>query len=216
MKKRLGIALILGVTLILLAVPAVSAYPIINNVPLGGDVFIGEQGLVLPVPAGTVLSWYTGSQTVGQSAPAATVTITDPNNFYVAPSTFVGHTGPWYEGNNQTVAIVANDPAQVVNAWDQQAGKIVTGQSIPQVDYINFRIESNLDVIPGEREANVSPANQTGFMDIKVKTADGTVYTALSQDPLTQIQADREQRKCDALFLGFQHHRALWMGNRRS
>ena len=187
MTKQLGIALIMCVTLILLAVPAVSAYPIINKVPLGGDVFIGEQGLVLPVQTGTVLSWYTGSQTVGQSAPAATVTVTDPNNFYVAPSTFEGHTGPWYEGTNKTVAIVANDPVQVVNAWDQLAGKIVTGQSIPQADFVNFRIESNLNVIPGEREANISPANQTGFMDIKVKTADGTVYTALSQDPSTQI-----------------------------
>ena len=122
MTKRLSIALVMCVALVLLAGTAVTAYPIINQVPVGGDVFIGEQGLVLPVPAGTVLSWYTGSQTVGQSAPAATVTVTDPNNFYVAPQTFVGHGGNWYVGNTNTVAVVANDPSQVVNAWDQQAG----------------------------------------------------------------------------------------------
>src|SRR5271157_6307997 len=106
MTKRLGIALMMCVALVILATPLVSAqtYPVINQVPVGGDVFIGEQRLVLPVPAGTVLSWYTGSQTVGSSAPAATVTVTDPNNFYVAPSTFVGHAGNWYIGTTATVA----------------------------------------------------------------------------------------------------------------
>jgi trimeric autotransporter adhesin len=181
MTKRLSIALMMCVALVLLAGTAVSAYPIINQVPVGGDVFIGEQGLVLPVPAGTVLSWYTGSQTVGSSAPAATVTVTDPNNFYVAPQTFVGHAGNWYEGNTNTVAVVANDPSQVVNAWDQQAGKIVTGKSVPSGDYINFRLETNLNTIPTQRNSTA------GFVDIKVKTSDGTVYTALNQDLNTAI-----------------------------
>ena len=184
MTKRLSIALMMCVALVLLAGTAVSAYPIINQVPQGGDVFIGEQGLVLPVPAGTVLSWYTGSQTVGQSAPAATVTVTDPNNFYVAPQTFVGHGGNWYVGNTNTVAVVANDPSQVVNAWDQQAGKIVTGKSVPSGDFINFRLETNLNTIPAQREVNVTPV---GFIDIKVKTSDGTVYTALQQSFTTSI-----------------------------
>ena len=175
------------VTLISLAVTVVSAYPVINNVPMGGDVFIGEQGLVLPVPAGTILSWYTGSQVVGSSAPAATVTVTDPNNFYVSPATFVGRTGNWYEGNNATVAVVVNAPSIVVNAWDQQSQHIVTGQSVPSGDYVNFRIESNVYVIPREREANVSADNQTGFMDLRVRTSDGTVYIALSQDQNTAI-----------------------------
>ncbi|HVP94908.1 MAG TPA: MEMAR_RS02690 family S-layer glycoprotein [Methanoregulaceae archaeon] len=181
MTKRLSIALMMCVALVLLAGTAVSAYPKIQNVPVGGDVFIGEQGLVLPVPAGTVLSWYTGSQTVGQSAPAATVTVTDPNNFYVAPQTFVGHAGNWYVGSTNTVAVVANDPSQVVNAWDQQAGKIVTGKSVPAGDFINFRLETNLNTIPTQRNST------TGFVDIKVKTSDGTVYTALYQDLATQI-----------------------------
>ncbi len=176
MTKRLSIALVMCVALVLLAGTAVTAYPIINQVPVGGDVFIGEQGLVLPVPAGTVLSWYTGSQTVGQSAPAATVTVTDPNNFYVAPQTFVGHGGNWYVGNTNTVAVVANDPSQVVNAWDQQAGKIVTGKSVPAGDYVNFRLETNLNTIPTQRNSTA------GFIDIKVKTSDGTVYTALQQE----------------------------------
>jgi trimeric autotransporter adhesin len=187
MLKRLGIALIMCVALVLLTAPAAWAYPVINDVPLGGDVFIGEQGLILPVPAGSVLSWYSGTQTVGSSAPAATVVVSNPQNFYVAPSTFAGHTGNWYEGGNTTVVIVANDPSQTVNAWDQQAGKIVTGQSVASGDYVNFRIESNLNIIPGEREANISAANQTGFMDLKVKTADGTVYTALAQDLNTNV-----------------------------
>ena len=159
----------------------------LRTIPSGGDVFIGEQGLILPVPAGTVLSWYTGSQTVGSSTPSATITVTDPNNFYVVPQTFVGHGGNWYIGNTNTVAIVANDPAQFVNAWDQQSGKIVTGQSIPAGDFVNFRIETNLNTIPGQREANVAPSSHVGYINIKVKAPDGTIYTALQQAASTSI-----------------------------
>jgi PGF-CTERM protein len=166
------------VALTLLAAPAFAGA--IQNVSLGGDVFIGEQGLNLNgISSGQILAYYTGSQTVGSSAPAATVTVGNAGNFYVAPSDFVGRTGNWYLGTgSQQVALVVNDPSQTVSIYDQQSGKDVTGKSIPGGDYLIFRIETNLNVIATERPG-FAPADFKYI--IKVKSSDGTVYTSLYQ-----------------------------------
>jgi trimeric autotransporter adhesin len=153
----------------------------LTTIPMGGDVFIGEQGLKIPVVSGTTLSWYTGVQTPGVSPPLATVTVLDANNFYVAPASFVGHAGNWYIGNTNTVAFVVNDPSLVVNVWDQQMQKMVTGKSAPAGDFLNFRLETNLATVPSQR------SDSTGFVTIRVKKSDGTVYTELLQNLTTVI-----------------------------
>ena len=177
MTKRLSIALMMCIALTLLVVPALAATPLQTIYP-GKDVFIGEQGLTLiNVTAGTQLSWYTGTQIVGASAPAATVTVGNPNSFYVSPTDFVGRTGNWYVGTSSVVGIVVNDPSQNIMVYDQKTLKDVTGKSVPGGDFLVFRMETNLNVIPGERNSG-----NTGFMTIKVKTSDGTVYTELIQN----------------------------------
>lgn len=177
MTKRLSIALMMCVALTLLVAPALAGN--LQNVTVGKDVFIGEQHLnLIGIPSGTILSYYTGSQTVGSSAPAATVTVGNAADFYVAPSDFVGRTGNWYFGSPSTaVALVVNEPSQTISVYDQQSGKDVTGKSIPAGDFLVFRIETNLNVIPSERNSGTE-----GFMTIKVKTSDGTVYTSLYQN----------------------------------
>ncbi len=174
MTKRLSIALMMCVALTLLVAPALAGN--LQNVTVGKDVFIGEQDLnLIGIPSGTILSYYTGSQTVGSSAPAATVTVGNAADFYVAPSDFVGRTGNWYFGSPSTaVALVVNEPSQTVSVYDQQSGKDVTGKSVPAGDFLIFRMETNLNVIPTERSSGTE-----GFMTIKVKTSDGTVYTSL-------------------------------------
>jgi len=177
MTKRLSIALMMCVVLTLMVVPALAGT--LQTVPVGGDVFIGEQGLNLTgIASGTSLCWYTGSQTVGSSAPTATVTVGNAQNFYVAPSDFVGRTGNWYIGaTGTTVGIVVNDPSQTISVYDQQSGKDVSGKSVPAGDFLTFRVETNMNVVPSERQTTA------GFITIKVKTSDGTVYTSLYQDP---------------------------------
>jgi PGF-CTERM protein len=170
MTKRFSFALMICVALAVIAVPALAATAL-QTIPLGGDVFIGEQGLVVPVQSGTTLYYYTGSQTPGSTANSGQVTVADANNFYVAPADFVGKAGNWYTGT--TVAIVAKDPSLDIKVWDQQAQKDVTGKSVPGGDYLNFRVESNLNSVPSQRNTTA------GFATIKVKTSDGTVYTAL-------------------------------------
>jgi len=174
MTKRLSIALMMCVALAILVVPALAGS--LSSVPAGGNVFIGEQGLNLTgVTSGTTLAYYTGTQTPGQSAPAATVNVGNAASFYVAPADFVGRTGNWYVGTSNVVGIVANDPISTISVYDQQSGKDVTGKSIPAGDFLVFRIETNMNIIPSERQTTA------GFMTIKVKTSDGTVYTSLAQ-----------------------------------
>jgi PGF-CTERM protein len=169
------------VALAVLVVPALAGS--LKDVPVGGNVFIGEQGLNLTgIASGTSLSYYTGTQTPGVSAPAATVNVGNAASFYVAPADFVGRTGNWYVGTGlpAVVGIVVNDPVQTISVYDQQSLKDVTGKSIPAGDFLVFRIETNMNVIPSERQTTA------GFMTIKVKTSDGTVYTALQQSVTVQ------------------------------
>lgn len=178
MTKRLSIALMMCVALAILVVPALAA---LNTIPAGGNVFIGEQGLNLTgIASGTTLAYYTGTQTPGVSAPAATVNVGNAQSFYVAPADFVSRTGNWYVGNTAVVGIVVNDPITTISVYDQQSGKDVTGKSIPAGDFLVFRIETNMNIIPSERQTTA------GFMTIKVKTSDGTVYTSLFQSATVQ------------------------------
>ena len=179
MMKKFRVTLIMCMALFLLVMPGMAGTP--QTVPLGGNVFIGEQDLNLwGISAGTTLSYYSGSQVPGQSAPSTMITVGNPGKFYVAPSSFVGRTGYWYIGTTKTIGIVVNDPSQAVSVFDQQTGKDVTGQSVTAGDFLVFRMDTNLKVVPAERNSGT-----TGFMTIKVKAPDGTLYTYLYQDKTT-------------------------------
>ena len=178
MAKRFSIALMVCLVMVILVVPVLAGN--LQNIPPGKNVFIGEKGLNLTgVRPGTTLSWYTGYQTVGRSLPAAQLTVGNPADFSVAPADFVGHTGNWYIGNTRTVGIVVNDPKQAVFVYDQQSGRDVTGKSVPAGDFLVFRMDTNLNVIPSERQTT------EGFMTIWVRAPDGTLYTSLWQDKTT-------------------------------
>jgi PKD repeat protein len=183
-KNKTVFLFFIGVLAVLLAgIPVTaSTFPVINNVPMGGDVFIGEQNLIIPVPSGTVLSWYSESQVPGTSNPAATVTIGSNQSFYVAPSDFVGRTGNWYTGSSSQVAVVVKDPQQTVSIYDQQTGRDVTGKSVTEGDFLLFRIETSLSSIPAQRNSTA------GFITIKVKKSDGTIYSSLYESP-TVVQS---------------------------
>jgi PGF-CTERM protein len=182
MTKRFTLGLIALVALALLILPASAAAPI-ATIPAGGDVFIGEQGLDVSAGAtATTLEWYASGSAPGTDAPNAQITITaaDAANFYVAPSTFVGRTGNWYNaGSYAAPAFVVYDPTIDVKVWDINAGKDVTGKSVNSGDLLDFRVETNTYSVYQRFAAD--PANATGWVTIKVKTADGAVYTALYQ-----------------------------------
>jgi len=187
MTKRFSLALMVCVALALIMLPATAA-PNIVKVPAGGDVFIGEQGLDVTAGVGsaTSVSWYTGSQTPGVSAPSATINVPNPSSLYVAPTDFSGRTGNWYAGTSTTVAFVANDPSMDIKIYDQLAQKDVTGKSVPAGNYLDFRIETNMNTISSRSDAIIN-GTPVGWGTIKVKTSDGTVYTQLAQSSTTAV-----------------------------
>jgi PGF-CTERM protein len=154
----------------------------IQTVPLGGTVFIGEQGLDVSAATGnyTTLSFYTGSQTIGTSAPAATVPVGNAVSFYVSPSDFSGKTGNWYLGNTATVGLVILDPSISITAKDtSDLTNDISGKSVTAGTGITFRIESNLNQVATQRGAT------TGIANIRVRSPDGTTYTKLFSDTTT-------------------------------
>jgi hypothetical protein len=112
--ERLTIALVMCMAIAMLVVPAPG--DALQDIPLGGTVFIGEENLnLLGIPSGTTLTWYTGSQVVGRSAPSATITIADNASFYVSPTDFARRTGNWYIGNNdQVFQSTTRDPVTIL------------------------------------------------------------------------------------------------------
>jgi hypothetical protein len=67
------------------------------------------------------------------------------------------------------------DPALFLKVWDQNAQKDVSGQVVPAGTTLNFRIESNMYTMSLLSDFTNPPPD----MRIKVKTADGTIYTSL-------------------------------------
>ena len=155
----------------------------LQTVPAGGTVFIGEQGLDVSagIPTGTLVSWYNASQQPGKVLAAENYRVADPKNFNVNAETFRDYQGKWYINNTTTVAFVIADPTLDLKIWDQQTQTDISGQTIPQGDYLNFRIDSNLNVIPKQRNAN------DGFLAISVRNSGGNYYSQLKQDSNTTL-----------------------------
>ena len=178
MIRRLTITLMICLALAILVVPALG--DALQDIPFGGTVFIGEQDLNLTgIPSGTTLTWYTGTQVVGRSAPAATITIGNNASFYVAPSYFARRTGNWYIANSGQVGFVVSEPKQTISIYDQTSEIDVTNKSVTAGDYLTFRIETTMSVIPVQRPG------AGGFLTIRVRAPDGTEYTRLYQDDTT-------------------------------
>ena len=183
MTKRFTLVLISLVALAILVLPVYAAAPI-ATIPLGGDVFIGEQGLDVSacVASNAQLAWFASGTNPNTDAPNYQINVGDATSFYVAPATFVGRTGNWYSawgGGAAAVAFTVVDPSMDIKVWDNNANKDVTGKSVTAGDFLNFRVETNTYSVSQRFTAlNATPV---GFVTIKVKTADGATYTALWQ-----------------------------------
>lgn len=167
--------LVLGMILLLSVPWSASGAYIIQQ---GQDVFIGEQGLDITatgVTSGGSVSWYSDTGTPGATAPASSITVGDASSFYVAPPDFTGKLGNWYIGTSPTLAFRVRDPSLEIKVWDQSSQKDVTGKQVPVGDTLNFRLETNMYTM-SQRPDFGSAQND---IRIKVKTPDGTVYSAL-------------------------------------
>jgi len=183
MTKRFSLALIALLVLAVMVLPGSAA--VIKNIAQGGDVFIGEEGLNVANATGgfTQIAWFASGNDPQTSTPDSVINVGTASSFYCSPADFVGKTGNWYRwnGDDQGVAFNVVDPSIVIKIWDNTVNKDVTGKSVPVGEFLNFRVESNVYAVSQRSDAGA------GYVNIRVKTADGTIYTALWQNSTISI-----------------------------
>lgn len=172
LKKTILVILIIGLAFF---IPPVSAT--IKQIPVGGTVFIGEQGLDVTASTGAASSsigWWASGAAIATSSPDDTYAISDPTNFYVSPSVFGSRTGVWYTLPGKTVAFYVNDPNLAIRVEDTTLSVDVTNQWVPIDDEIRFRIDTNLVPISERTGAGAGTP-----ITIKVQAPSGGVYSSL-------------------------------------
>jgi trimeric autotransporter adhesin len=174
--------MILGLVLLVCTIFVSPVVADITTVPIGGDVFIGEQGINVAAcllkgnVTMTQVAWYNGGADPSKDAPGAVLSITNPTSYYISPSDFNGKTGSWYQfPYTGDVAFYVRDANIDVRVWDGSSNTDVTNAAVVRGDYINFRIETNLYTIATQRGVTSGE-----IAKIKVTSPDGTTYNALT------------------------------------
>lgn len=147
----------------------------INQIPKGGTVFMGEEGLDISatgVVSGGEIGWWSPGASVSGSAPSYTLVIGDNASFYADPNIFSGRTGPWYVMSDRSLAFYVQDPYLEIRIFDVVTGRDRTFGKVVRGDELMFRIESNLYVM---KERGVAGAPVT----IRVRDPKGTEYDSL-------------------------------------
>jgi hypothetical protein len=168
---------------LLLMSPASGA---ISTVPQGGTAFIGEQGLDINqtgATSGATLGWFGPGNNFITGAPAATTSVDNAKNFYVAPSIFTGRTGPWYTLPDKKLAFYVEDPSLTLRILDESSDFELSGTTtwVPKGDQVGFRVETNLVAIVNRPGVTMLP------ITIHVRTPNGNELAAVSNYPLTDI-----------------------------
>ncbi len=213
MTKRLTIALVALVALVLVAVLPASAtfYSVNSSINQGATIFYGEQGLNITPALNQVttdsnyyyVSWWASAASVNSTSAALTVPLAaSATNLYVLPSTFP-YTNTWYvtnsagqplyNGNSPVGLFSVQDPSLAVNVWDNDQALNVNGGTVIQGENLTIRVDNNMYaaiVNPTQRTEQLTrvdgnSADNTYWMDIKVKGAAGNVLTAVYTQPGT-------------------------------
>jgi hypothetical protein len=149
---------------------------LINTIPVGGTVFIGEQGLDVSggvAPAPIDIGWWASGAAIATSSPDYQMSIPDSSNFFVSPTEFSSRTGTWYRLPAKTVIFNVADPQLAIRVEDTSVSVDVTDKWVPTDDQIRFRIEHNLGSIAQRAGQTSTP------ITIKVQAPDGGIYSSL-------------------------------------
>lgn len=155
------------------------------TIPSGGTVFIGEENLDITASgatAGASLVWYGPGGKIS-NAPAAQVTVADPQNFYVSSVVFGGKTGPWFLLPANSVAFYVQEPTLDIRVVDYSSGFIVSPSAswIPKGDTAGFRIETNMWVMAQRPDCAGAP------MSIRLTGPGNVKYSSLGGYSLQDI-----------------------------
>ncbi len=165
-----------------LAMPVTAA---INTVSLGGTAFIGEQGLDIRstgVTTGSTIAWF-GNANVQTGAPMTSYLVDDAGNYYIAPSSFIGKTGPWFTFPGRKLAFYVEEPSLSLQIYDETLDFQVVGTSrwVPKGDMIGFRVVSNIYQMTNRPGVAGAPVT------IRIRSPDGAEYTSVSGNSLVDI-----------------------------
>lgn len=137
---------IASLVLLLIAAIALPASAAITDVPAGGTVFLGEQGLNIAagnVTAGSQIARFSSGGNVQTDAPSDIAVVSDPTSFFVSPAQFGGATGAWYTLPGRQLAFIVKDPSLALTVINGRTGRPVGAGSVAG-DPLGFRIETNL------------------------------------------------------------------------
>jgi hypothetical protein len=129
-----------------LATVALPASAALTDIPSGGTVFIGEQGLNIAatnVTAGSQIARFGAGGNVQTDAPSDLATVSDPTSFYVSPAQFAAADGAWYTFPGRQLAFIVKDPSLQIRVINGRTGREVGSGSVAG-DPLGFRIETNL------------------------------------------------------------------------
>ncbi|OPY36446.1 MAG: hypothetical protein A4E35_01985 [Methanoregula sp. PtaU1.Bin051] len=142
--------------LLMLAGPATAA---ITDVPAGGNVFIGEQGLDITAGLGAnnQIAWFPSTAATSSAVPEEVIDVTATKTaFSVDSGVFSSRTGNWYSwapgltAGTAAVAFRVSDPYLAIKVEDTDVNVDVTNKWLYRGDEARFRIETNLYTI-GQR-----------------------------------------------------------------
>jgi hypothetical protein len=198
MNWQFSPALIALFALILLIIPVSAVATGISTIGQGGEVFIGEEGIDISrcTANATRLAWFGSGTSPSADVPDYILEVGNPGNFYVSPSIFGERKGLWYQWSGSPPAgfpaFNVIDPSLETGIISQGTGNTVSYGDVPQGDFLNFYISSNMWTVSARPGYDPS---KDGIFSIKVTSPDGITYTALYQNstyaiPLTGVSVN--------------------------
>jgi hypothetical protein len=184
MPRIATLVLLCIAALVAVALPASAA---ITDIPSGGTVFIGEQGLNIAatnVTAGSQIAHFAGGGNVQTDAPSDLVAVSDPASFYDSPAQFGSATGAWYTFPGRQLAFIIKDPSLALTVINGRTGRPV-GTGAVEGDPLGFRNETNLDAMaqrPGTAGAPITIhiRDPTGAEFTSVQNGAGTTTSLVN------------------------------------
>jgi hypothetical protein len=165
----------------------------LNSIPLGGTVYLGEDGLDITAAAGASnqVAWFPSTAQSSATTPQKIIDVGSSKlSFYVNPSDFALMNGNWYQWpspdgtvGTAVLAFRVTDPYLALKIEDTTVNVDVTGKWAPQGDELKFRIESNLGDMTARGVAGAP-------VSIKVQTPEGAVLSAFADKTGTYHSLD--------------------------
>ena len=176
MQRIKGIVALISFALLVFPVMAA-----INDIPAGGTVFIGEQGLDITAGLGAnnQIAWFPPTATTTSTTPEKVIDVTaTKTSFYASPTDFSSLTGNWYSwapgltAGTATLCFRVDEPYIALKVRDTTVGVDVTPNKwIYRGDTAQFRIETNLYAMTGRGLAGAP-------VTINVQSPDGAIYSS--------------------------------------